>query len=283
MTLRDFLLALLVSIAWGGYFSTSKIALNSIPPSLFGFLRFFIVFLLTIPHFKKCKIDKKLLLCISTIYFLNTIIIYIATAKSNHLIPLIIMNNLVSPISLFLGYYFLKENLSIGEAIGFFLTIIGAAIVIRYRSVANVNNDAIIFSCCAAFLFSVYNLLLKKIKYTNPLSLISQTSLIVSIFFLITAVYQGELTKITEIETNSFFALAYSVIVTTLIANYLWLYLVAKYPLKKIVPFTILIPIFGSIICITTLNEKINLISMVGIFIVMLGLTIIEYKNAKNK
>ena len=54
------------------------------------------------------------------------------------------------------------------------------------------------------------------------------------------------------------------------------MYLLNKYPLGKVVPFTLLSPLFGCIISVITLGEKIKNNVLWGGALVMLGLILIE-------
>lgn len=283
MRWRDSCLAVLVAFAWGGYFPTSKITLETFSPALLGFLRFFLVFLITVPFFKSQKLNIKLIISLSLVYFLSNIVIYTATTQSDHLIPLAIMNQLVCPFSTILGIIFLGEKISSKEMLGLVIILLGASLVISYRSASSVELIAVILSVIAAFLFAVYNFVLRKVQIDNPLALISQVSLAVSALFLVTAVFKNEIIPVKNVSINSLYGLIYSVLITTLFANLSWFYLLQKYPLKKVTPFTVLIPIFGSLICVISFKEKINVLSFVGIVMVIVGLVILEYKNARSK
>ena len=279
MRLRDIFLATSVAFAWGSYFAVSKIILSSFPPLLFGALRFFLVFLFTFPFFFKDRIPLKKVACFSLVLFLNLVALNQAISYSSSLAPIILLNELVVPISMFFGAYFFKEKVTSKDILGVIIALIGLAIVVHLKSAEQINLAAVVLGIIATFLFACYNLMVKSLASVNILALFSQYSLLLFLMFLLASFYQEDWPSITQISHESIIALLYSVIVCTLLSYFIWFYLLNKYPLGKIVPFTLLSPVFGCIIVAIFLKEHIEMSTILGGALVILGLTIIELKN----
>lgn len=278
MERKDILLAIFVALTWGSYFTVSKIALASFPPLFLSFLRFFLVFLLTSRFFFKHKIPFNKIFYLSLVMLLNLLLLNYAIHLSSNLAPIILINELAVPLSSLLGVYFLKEVFNIKDALGTFTALIGLAIVIQTRSTGQVELIAIILAIVAASLFSCYNLIAKQLSHHNSFTVLSRTSLLIFPIFLLLSFYQENWSSLKEIELSSLIALLYTVIIITLTSYYIWFYLLNKYNISKIVPFTLLSPLFGCVITSIILDEHIKISVIIGGFLVILGLSIIHLK-----
>lgn len=283
MKLKDIILAIFVAFAWGSYFTISKITLESFPPLLFGGLRFFLTFLFTFPFFFKNKIPILQVMLLSIITFFNLIALNYAINLSSNLAPIILINELAVPFSALLGMYFLKERFTVKDVFGIIIALVGLTLIVEKHSIDNAPTIAVILSIVAALLFASYNLLSKNLANYNNLTLLSQISLLISAQFFIASFWQEPWPKIADIQLLSILTLLYSAIICSLISYYIWFYLLNKYPLGKIVPFTLLSPIFGCLMTILTLNECISYETIFGGSLVIVGLIIIELKYVTKK
>lgn len=278
MERKDILLAISVALAWGSYFTVSKIALLSFPPLFLGFLRFFFVFLFTSPFFFKDNIPYDKVFYLSIVMLLNLLLLNYAIHLSSNLSPIILINELAVPLSSLLGVLFLKEIFNFKDALGTIIALIGLAIVIKTRSTQEVGIIAIILAIAAASLFAYYNLIAKQISHYNIFTLLSRMSLVIAPIFLLLSYCQESWPNIKDISLISSASLLYTVIICTLISHASWFFLLNKYSLNKVVPFTLLSPLFGCIISCIILKEHIKINIILGGFLVILGLSIIQLK-----
>lgn len=274
----DIFLAVIVVLIWGSYFSASKIVLISFPPMLFASLRFFLLFIITSAYIFKEKLPLKDILSFSLIFMFNMFTINRAIDLSLDLTPIILLNELAVPASVLLGIFFFKEKFFLKDLIGIIIALIGFTIVINTRSVQHISLEAIILIILAAISFAFYNLLSKKLASFNALSVISYSSLLIFPVFLTASYFQETWPSLKEIQLESVIALLYLVIIGSLVAFLIWLYLLKIYPMGKVVLFTLLSPVFGCIIVALTLNENIRIHSLLGGAIIITGLIIIEFR-----
>ncbi len=276
MKLRHVFLAIFVTFAWGSYFTASKIALISFPPFFFAASRFFLLFLITSPFLFKDKLPIKTVFCFSIIILLNMLALNQAINLCISLSPIILINELAVPISTLLGVFFFKEKFALKDALGITIAFIGLAIVIQMRSKEQVCSAAVVFTILASLLFAGYNLMAKKLSCFNILAVISLSSLFIFPIFLTLSFFQENWPAPEEIQLQSILALLYIVMACSLAGHFIWMYLLNKYPMSKVVPFTLLSPVFGCLITIIALNEKIEDSILWGGSLVMVGLIIIE-------
>lgn len=283
MKSKDILLAFLVVTIWGSYFLVTKIALFSFPPMFLSGIRYLLLFIFTCSFLFKAKVPIKKIFLLSIVLFVNLVALNHAILYSSNLAPIILLNELTVPFSVILGIYFLKEKVSLKDIIGISLAIIGSIIVITIKSLENVNSIAILLIILASILFSFYNLMAKELSKFNGLTILAYLSLFTFPQFLLLSYFQETWPNIEEINLNSIIALLYIAIIVTLMGYYLWFYLLNKYPLNKVIPFTLLSPVIGCISSYIFLEEKIDPIMIIGGAVLILGIIIIEYERDYGK
>jgi O-acetylserine/cysteine efflux transporter len=283
MTIKDICLAIFVTLAWGSYFTVTKLALTSFPPLLFAAIRFFLLFLLTFPFLFKSGLPLKKIFYLSLIMFFNLVLLNYSIHSSSSLAPIILINEMAIPISSLFGILFLKEKFFLKDLLGMILAIIGITIIIKMRSVEKVSLLAVIFAVVASILFAWYNLFVKQLSKFNILGILAYFSLFVFPQFLMLSFFQETWPNIKDLEMNSIFAILYITLICTLIGYYIWFYLMKKYPMGKVVPFTFLSPLFGCITTAVILDEKIENSVLVGGILVIFGLSIIEFRRSYDK
>jgi O-acetylserine/cysteine efflux transporter len=283
MKLRDILLAVFVTFAWGSYFTASKIILVSFPPFLTGGLRFFLLFLITCPFIFKDKIPFKLVLLLACIYFVNVTCLYNAISTAENISPMIFIYQLNIPISILLSLFIFKEKMLITDYIGLLLAFIGLALITNIAHSTQVSFKAVILSISAAFLFASYNMVAKKLSSFNLFALLAQLSLISFPMFFLSSYYSEEWPSLDAVQLISIAGLLYKVIICSFLANFTWFYLLNKYQVSQIMPFALLTPLFGCVVTAILLGEKVSSDTIFGGLCIMFGVAIIEIRRSYGK
>lgn len=278
MKSKDIFLAIFVVFTWGSYFTVSKIAFSGVPPLLLSALRYFLLFLVTSPFLFKEKIPIKQLFYISSLLFWDLLAINYAIHFSSNLTPIILINQLTIPIASLLGIYILKEAVNFKDFVGIVIALIGIVIVLKFRSTEEVTLVAVIFAFAASILFAYYNLYVKILSKFNFLTVIANMSLWVFPQFLIASVLFEDWACVEIFNMKSLLSLLYIVLVISLLSYYLWFYLLNKYAMSKIVPFILLMPVFGCLISSFAFDNQIDNKVIFGGSLVILGLAIIELR-----
>lgn len=276
----DILLAVMVALVWGSYFSAIKIVLISFPHMLFVGLRFFLLFIITAAYLFKDKLPNKEVFYFSLIALFNMFAINKAIDLCSNLSPIVLINELSVPVAVLLGVIFLKEKCYLKDIIGMVIAFIGLAVVINTRSEENVKDVAVLFAVVASLSLAFYNFYLKKISAYNLISVLSLSSLFIFPVLLALSFFQEEWPSFEEIQLESILSLIYVVIFISLLAMLTWMYLLKTYPMGKVVPFCLLTPVFGCIINTVVLDEKIGMNTILGGAVIIAGLVIIEFKKS---
>lgn len=285
MKLKDIFLATIIAFIWGTYFSVSKIVLSNLPPLLFGFLRYIGLWIFTFCFTQRQKSIPKLQISLfALITFLNISSLNIALDQSENITPLIVVNEISFPLTILISIFYLREKILIKEIIGFLLCLLGMVLIIKLDHLNRTNIKSILLTISASLLFSIYNFFTKTLSVHEPISILRFFALITSIFFLLSSLIFENWSILFNITINEIILLLYVIIIVSFLTNYWWLTLLKKYPLYKIIPFTILVPIIGIFVRVFSSHEQLTLELCLGTLLVITGISLIEfYKNDRNR
>lgn len=296
MKRKDFILAILVVIVWGANFTVIKLGLNGVPPLLLVTLRFTLVAFPAVFFIKPPKISlKDLLLYGFTVgvgqfgCLFYAMHIGMPAGLSSILLQL---QAFISPI---LGYLLFKEKFKTKQLVGFLIGALGLIVIgiaSTSKDIGSIPLSAILLMICAPIFWSISNIVVRtasekakeKDEQLDMLSLVVWGSLVPPIPTLILALLidspQTLINSITNLNIVSIFAALYLAFGSTLFGYGFWSMLISKYPLNKISPLSLLVPITGLLTARIVLLEKLSSLQWLGVTIIVIGLIItnIDFK-----
>ena len=173
--------------------------------------------------------------------------------------------------------FFFKEPYRLSQAIGALTSFLGIFLV-----AAHVGGEITITGLCfvlgAAAMWATGSVLVKKMKTDQGLSLVVWSSLLACPPLLLfswflerpEAILQG-LQKLSWLHFGSIFYIAY---LATIFGFGLWNHLHRFYPLSKLAPFTLLVPIVGILSSALVFNEPIQWWKSLSTLLILSGLCI---------
>lgn len=300
MKIKDLILALLVVIVWGANFTVIKLALDGVPPMLLVTLRYTLVVFPAIFFIKPPNISLKgLLLYGFTVGVAQFGCLFYAMHIGMPAGLASIILQLQAFISPILGYLFLKEKLKTKQLVGFFIAIIGL-FVIGFASVQNgissIPIPAILLTLLAPIFWSISNIIARNAsdnakargQNLDMLSLVVWGGLIPPIPTLAIALLidspQTLINSVSNLSMISIFGVFYLAFGATLFGYGFWNILISKYPLSKISPLSLLVPITGLLTARIVLQEELSTLQWLGVSIIIIGLIItnIDFKMIKS-
>ena len=300
MKIKDLILALLVVIVWGANFTVIKLALDGVPPMLLVTLRYTLVVFPAIFFIKPPNISLKgLLLYGFTVGVAQFGCLFYAMHIGMPAGLASIILQLQAFISPILGYLILKEKLKTKQLVGFFIAIMGL-FVIGFASVQNgissIPIPAILLTLLAPVFWSISNIIARSAsdnakargQNLNMLSLVVWGGLIPPIPTLAIALLidspQTLINAVSNLSMISIFGVFYLAFGATLFGYGFWNILISKYPLSKISPLSLLVPITGLLTARIVLQEELSLLQWLGVSIIIIGLMItnIDFKMIKS-
>jgi len=278
MPISHLLLALLVVLIWGVNFIFVKLALQDISPLFLCAIRFLLASMPAIFFIKRPPIPFRILMLYGLIVFALQFSLVFIGMNSGMTAG---MASLLMQVQIFFSMLFaailLKEVPTAWQIVGALISFIGIGLVSMHldHSITWVG-----FTCLlgAAASWGIGNLLGKKIRGVNMIALVVWGSFVASIpMFLLTYLFEGKeliIHGVHLISWSSALSLLYIVYGSTWIGYGLWNWLLSKYPVGTIVPFTLLVPIVGMLSSVLFLNESLELWKIIAAFFVIGGLCI---------
>jgi O-acetylserine/cysteine efflux transporter len=275
MSIKDICLAFLVVMIWGLNFSIIKIGLEELPPILFSALRFALVALPAVffVPFPKTSIWN----VVGVGVFLGVLkfgclFVAMKSDASAGLSSLLLQAQVFFTIGFSVLFY--KEHITKSQLLGVIIASLGFSLFF-VNAGQHITYVGFILILLAAFFWSISNLIMKKIKDVNLLHFMVWVCLIPPLpllFLSYVTESRDPVSVILSTSLNTWSALVYVSLVSTLVAFAIWGKLLKSYSSIKVAPFALLIPVIGIIASNIILDERLSLIEYAGTILIMLGL-----------
>lgn len=290
MKLKDLILALLVVIVWGATFTFTKLGLDGVPPMLLVAMRYTLVVFPAIFFVKRPEVHWKYVLFYGlTVGVGQFSCLFYALELGMPAGLSSIIVQLQAFISPFLGAIFFKEKLNPKQFLGFGIAATGLVVIAvasTSNGISSIPLGALLLNICAPIFWSISNIVARLAsnkareddKELNMLSLVVWAGLVPPIPMLGLALLVNTpaslISAITNLSPISIFSILYIGYGATLFGYGVWSILISKYPLSKISPISLLVPITGLLSARIVLGEELSTIQWIGVSIILLGLIV---------
>lgn len=305
MTPIHIALAVLVTFIWGVNFTFIAWALESFPPLMLTALRFFFTAVPLVLFLKPPKFNRTLF-----IYAIGTFVMqYAFVFTAVHLGASAGLTALLLQVQIFitvlLAYIILGEAVSRMQIIGMLVGVLGLGVI-----ALNLGGDMPLvgFICIliAAIGWSFGNIASKQAstqqsignisttspansnKASNKTSALSALSLVVwggliacVVLTLTSLLFENEawtLATFTQASFKSWLSLGFIVYVSTLIGFGLWAHLLSQNIASKVMPFALLVPVFGMATSVLFIGEVVTWWKMLAMVLILSGLVLANVK-----
>ena len=283
MKTKDIFIALLVPILLGFGFVIAKPAMEYFPPFLLMGLRFTIPALILVWWF---PIPKELLLDIFKVSFIGSSLQYGLTYSGLNLIDAssaVLLVQLETPFGILIAFFLLKEIPTIKNIIALTISFIG---VIILTGAPNLEGQylGIFLTVSGAFTWSLGAVMAKTLgKKIGAFALMTWLSVFSGpMLIIISIVFDGNpINYILSANLNSWLTLAFLGLIMQPIAYGAWYFVLSKYPVNKVMPIMLLLPITGLITAIILLDEEPSKQVFLGGAVIIFGVCLILFKNTK--
>jgi O-acetylserine/cysteine efflux transporter len=279
MSLIDVLAATAVAVIWGVNISLIKISVAEFPPIFLTGLRFLIVAVLLIwwvrPPWRQMRMIGLLSFTFGGIHFGS--IFYGLQGVDVSIVAIFSM--LGVPCSVVFARLLLKERFGWKKSCGMGIAFAGVVILLG-EPAATASPLHLAVLSMAVVAWGLGNNLVKMLGPVNIFALNAWMGLFASgqLFLASWLLENGQMSALHNASAQAWLGLAYVVLMATITGYGLWYYLVAKYAIGRVVPFTLLVPVVGVLTGVLMMGEDLSLSKVVGGVVTLTGVAIIQLR-----
>lgn len=279
MLFKDKLAAFAVIFIWGINFFFMKVGVSEMSPMMLGFFRFLLVLFPAIFLIKIPKVAWKWLFLYGLIGNFGQFAFVFSAISTNmptSLVALVIQSQAF--FTVLIASLLLKEQVKWNQWLAIAVAAVGLSIIALGQQHSAIPLLGLILVICAAMAWACGNIIVKKIGQVSPIGLVIWGNILTPIWFLLLAFqqqgWQGIQADLNTISWHGVVAAAFLGYFATIVGYSLWVYLLAKYPVAKISPLSLWVPVVSLIFAFIFLNEHLNHWQWIGSLIVMFGLLV---------
>ncbi len=284
MKTSDIALALVVMAIWGLNFVAVKIGVQEIPPVLFVTLRFAFAFLLMVPFVPWPKGRWRELLVLS--FVLGSLHFTTMFTASRYLEAgtMAVVTQLQAVFSALLGRLWFGERLGTLGWIGMAIAFGGVLLIAGEPSVGD-RLWALGLPVLGCAFFALYHARVKRIGNLSANVLNCWVSLLIvpQTLAISLAMEQGQVQAMLGLSWNGVAALLYQVVPMVIISYWAWYRLLYRYPLTRVAPFQMLVPLFGVLAGALVLGEPLTVQKIAGGAVTVVGVALVVLRPMRDK
>ena len=278
MQKKHLALAVLVTAVWGLNFPITKLGLAAIDPLLLTALRFTLAALPWVFFVKRPPIAMGWLVAYGLIFGVAMwalINVGIELGVPPGTAALLIQFSAF--FTLGWGVLLFREHLSLGQILGVVLAVLGLfSIILSSPGQGTTIGYALLL--VSAFSWSVGNVIIKQSKVREMFAFVVWASLFPPIPLLaLTWLAHGPApftTLVSHLEGVAVFSLLFQVYAATHFCDWGWNLLLREYPVSRVAPLSLLIPIFGIAGSVLMLGHRIDLNEGLSIALILSALVV---------
>lgn len=276
---RDLAFLLLINFIWGLNLVASKVGVEQFPPIFFTALRFgsLAIFLLPILRVHRGQMRNLLAAAMMT-GPAAFVLLFIGVHAVKDASMVAIASQMTVPFSTLLSVWLLGETIRWRRRLGIALAF-GGIVIIGFDPRAFTYWPGLMLVVAACFFGSLGLIYIKRLNNIRPLELQAWIAVVGGPLLLLMslAMESHQWQAMQAADWRGWSALAFTAVLSSLVAHTGWYYLLSRYPVTSLSPLTVLSPLFGVIFGVTLLHDQLTTrmllggaVTLVGVFIVLL-------------
>ena len=271
-----------VNFIFAGAYLAGKAGVGHFPPLFFSGLRFLLLFICLLPFFRLKPVSRShfpvfIAFCLAMGVGVYATM-YLALAMADGVSGILIGTQFTVPIATLLGVWLLGDKVSGKTWFGVWLAFAGVMIV-GYDNTLLGYWQAFLLILLSAFFYALSNVLSRRLTAAvNLLTLNVWMALLgMPFMFISSALFEvGQWDSIISADYTAWGVLLYSALAVSIIAHIGMFSLLRRYPVSTIMPFYVLMPIFGVIGGIIFFDEQPSSAFYIGAVIALYGVWIVN-------
>jgi len=279
LSFRDILIAILVPIGLGFGFVIAKPAMEYFPPYLLMGIRFTIPALMLVWWF---PIPKGLFLDLFKVSFIGSTLQYGLTYNGLNILDAssaVLLVQLEVPFGILIAFFLLKEIPSIKNIVGLLIAFFGVFILTGSPNLES-KYFGVLLVLSGAFTWSLGAVMAKPLsKKIGAFALMTWLCVFTGpMLILISSIFDGNpIQYILSANFYSWLTVIYPGFFMQPVAYGAWYYVLRKYPINKVMPVLLLLPVTGLITSIFLLGEDPPKQVFLGGTIIVFGVAMILF------
>lgn len=271
-------LAILVAAIWGLTFVVISIGLRDFPPLLMAALRFAIVGLLAI-FVPRPPLSWVKLAAIGLTWFagqFGLLFTGMASGMPAGLASVTLQSQAF--FSIFVAASVLGERPNLRQVAGSLAALAGLAVIAMSGERGGVTIGSLMLTLAAAFCWALGNVLLRSAGKVDMLAAVVWLSLVPPVPLLVLSLLiEGPHVAAAALIAPSWTGVAamiYIAAAATIIGFGSWGHLIKLYPVSTVAPFSLLVPVFGTLAAAAILGERFPAMRLTGMILIAAGLAV---------
>ncbi|WP_312242582.1 EamA family transporter [Pantoea sp.] len=281
MALRHFFLILMVVSIWAFNNVAVKWGLLELPPLFLTCMRFVAVAIVLIPF---CRITRQqlpwLLILAFTFGFMHFSLLFLGMRYTDAGTGAVVVQ-LGTPIAMLLAMILLKEKLSLIQLAGIMISLSGVVVLSGSPTIPAWWVLCLLLTSATGWAIS--NMIVKKSPPIKPLTLTGWISFLAIpiVGFASWMTESHQLTSLAQAGWRGWFGILYSALASSIVAYSVWYWLLKKYNVNLIMPYSLLSPVLAVLMGVIVLGDSLNRFKIIGALLVIAG-TAIAVINVRN-
>lgn len=274
------LFAVLVAVIWGVNFVVIDVGLGHFPPLLFAALRFTFVALPAVFFVRRPGVPVRWVVTVGLFLGVGQfglLFVAMATGMPAGLAALVLQTQAL--FTVLFAIVLLRELPNRRQLAGIAVAVLGMVLIGVERR-ASVPLLALMLTIAAGASWAVSNIATRVARPRDGLSLIVWASLVppvpLAALSLLVEGPDADAAALAHVSWSGVGALAYIVVLSTLVGYGLWTMLLREYPASQVAPFTLLVPVVGIAAAWLLLAERPGAGELTGALVVLAGLAVVS-------
>ena len=251
MPIRDFLLVLIICLAWSGNFLTSAFALQEIPPLLFTAVRLSMLAIILAAFVKRPARGQwplliAVALCVGVLHFgLSFWALHLAGDLSS---PAIVMQSYV-PMAALLAWGWLGERFGWRTGFAIALSFCGV-LVLGFDPLVLDRPVSLVMMLVSALFLAIGTVLMRQLSGLNMVSQQGWTAIfsVLPLLALSALLEPGSFAALRDASWIGWGGALYAALVASLLGHGLYYVLMQRHPVARVTPYLLLTPVLAVIL-----------------------------------
>ncbi|HMB78039.1 MAG TPA: EamA family transporter [Kiloniellaceae bacterium] len=280
--LRDIFILVGVIMIWGGNFAVVKIGLQHFTPLFFIALRFALVALFLLPVARAPRGRFLHVFALSWTLGVIHFALMFTGLKTVDAATAAIAVQLQVPMASLLAWLVFKDKLGWRRAIGMLLAFAGVGVIVGGPNLEG-QYLGLGLVVSAAFMWAVANVQIKLMGNIDGKSLNAWVGVFAApqLLALSLLLESGQWQALATLNVSAVFAVLYQSLAVMVVGYGIWYSLMRRYDMNQVMPFTLLLPVFGVLAGVLVLGEEITLTFLLGGVLTLIGVGIIVIRRPK--